>query len=59
MKLLETAGKTIKTAATAVVKAVTQPDATARRDPWYLNDRRAELDGRGSWLGPRRKGWLR
>lgn len=58
MKLLDTAGKTLKKAAAAVVKAVSQETARSR-DPWYYDDeRKAELNGRGRWLG-RRRGWLR
>lgn len=59
MKLLDTAGKTLKKAAAAVVKAAT-PEPGRPRDPWYSDDeRRAAVDGRARWLGPRRGGWLR
>lgn len=60
MKLLETAGKTLQKAAAAVKKAVT-PAPARSRDPWYYDDeRRAAIDGRDRWLGPRRRGgWLR
>jgi len=62
VKLLETAGKTIKTAAAAVVKAVTPK--THRCDPegFYCDcARKAEINkGEGErWLGLRRGGWLR
>lgn len=61
MKLLQTAGKTIRKAAAAVASAV--PDrATARaRDPFYTDaERRAAVNGgaAGRWLGRRRSRWL-
>lgn len=66
MKLLDTAGKTVKKAAAAVVKAVTPaPAREPARDPWYRDDERraavnaASSRGLPSWLGPRRRGWLR
>jgi hypothetical protein len=60
VKLLETAGKTIKTAAAAVVKAIAAP--TSHRCGFNCDcERKAEVNGRGveRWLGPRRRGWLR
>lgn len=60
MKLLETAGKTIRKATAAVAKAVSTAATTGTRDPWYRDDeRKAEMNGRARWLGPRRRGWLR
>lgn len=64
MKLLDTAGKTLKAATAAVVKAVTSEPH--RCDPTGFRCdcvRKAEINarrsGQGSWLGPRRGGWLR
>jgi hypothetical protein len=61
VKLLDTAGKTVRKVAAAVVKAVT-PEPRRSRDPWYYDDeRKAEVNARGEsrWLGLRRRGWLR
>ena len=61
MKILETAKKTAKKAATAAVDAVLMPVPRQKRDPWYFNDEFvAEVNARrdGSWLGGRRRGWL-
>lgn len=58
MKILDTTGKALKKAASAVVKAVTRPAPT--RDRWNYEDARSvALDGRDRWLGPRRRKWLR
>ena len=58
MKILDTAGKTLKKTAAAVKRAVA-PEAARPRDPFnFDDDRRTEMDGRGEWLGPRRRGWL-
>jgi hypothetical protein len=64
MKLLDTAGKTVKKAAAAVAKAVMPAPRERPLDPWYSDDERrtavnAAVDGRSRWLGPRRGGWLR
>ena len=60
MKLLETAGKTVKAAAAAVVKAVGRP--APHRCGFNCDcERKAEINGRArpSWLGRRKAGWLR
>lgn len=61
MKLLDTAGKTLKKVAAAIVRDV--PGPRRPRDPWYSDEaRRAAVNSGGSggrWLGPRRGGWLR
>lgn len=64
MKLLDTAGKTLKAAAAAVVKAATlvphRCDPTGFRcDCVWKDEINARRSGYGSWLGPRRGGWLR
>lgn len=60
MKLLETARKTAQKAVAAVAKAVAPLAAPRSRDPWYRDDeRKAAIDGAASWLGHRRRGWLR
>lgn len=59
MKLLETAGKTLHSAAVAIVKGVSR--AAAHRCGFNCDcERKAEINARGQqrWLG-RRRGWLR
>lgn len=60
MKLLETAGKTIRAAAAAVKAAATT--STSHRCSFNCDcARKAEVNARGAerWLGPRRAGWFR
>jgi len=59
MQILEAPKKKARELVEAVARAVT-PAPKRSRDPWnYDDERKAEINGRGRWLGLRRKGWLR